>query len=242
MDDVQGQPAQPGTNAAESPKDIASVLEEGRQQRAEATAPKEQREPQEQHRDPADARGPGETRIPLAALHAEKARRKAAQERTAQLENEITELRAAQLARQPEPVNPDSGFWMDPDRALSQSRMDTNMRLSTSEFRAEYGKAVLDDLDATVERAWQSGHPDIPYLSQAMRSSDDPVGVVKEWAETALGWRPGAQSQAQAQGRGSVFPSNLAGARNVGVRSGPGYSGPTPLGDILSHRKSVFKR
>lgn len=39
--------------------------------------------------------------------------------------------------------------------------------------------------------------------------------------------------QAEQQQRAPVMPSNLAGARNVGARSGPAWAGPTPMNDIF---------
>jgi hypothetical protein len=44
------------------------------------------------------------------------------------------------------------------------------------------------------------------------------------------GEQPAAVTQ---QAPAAVMPSNLATARNVGARSGPTWSGPTPLGDIF---------
>lgn len=41
------------------------------------------------------------------------------------------------------------------------------------------------------------------------------------------------QGDGQVQQRQPVMPSNLAGARNVGVRSGPAWAGPTPMTDIF---------
>lgn len=41
-----------------------------------------------------------------------------------------------------------------------------------------------------------------------------------------MGAKPGAQPA-------PVLPSNIAGARNVGTRSGPAWAGPTPLTDIF---------
>lgn len=45
------------------------------------------------------------------------------------------------------------------------------------------------------------------------------------------GIAPGAQATSAAA---PVLPSNLTGARNVGTRSGPAWSGPTPLSDIFN--------
>ena len=45
-----------------------------------------------------------------------------------------------------------------------------------------------------------------------------------------------AQQPEPVQSATPVMPSNLAGARNVGSRSGPAWSGPQPLTDIFDRR------
>jgi len=44
--------------------------------------------------------------------------------------------------------------------------------------------------------------------------------------------------QPQTQQRQAVMPSNLAGARNVGARSGPAWSGPQTLQDIFNRQRT----
>lgn len=44
--------------------------------------------------------------------------------------------------------------------------------------------------------------------------------------------------QQQEQPLAAVMPSNLTGARNVGTRSGPAWSGPAPLNDIFDRRNA----
>lgn len=44
--------------------------------------------------------------------------------------------------------------------------------------------------------------------------------------------------QPQTQQRQAVMPSNLAGARNVGARSGPAWSGPSTIDDIFNRQRS----
>lgn len=65
---------------------------------------------------------------------------------------------------------------------------------------------------------------------------DDPAAykakLEAEIREKVLAEMNGGEPQAQ-QRQATVMPSNLAGARNVGVRSGPAWSGPQPLQDIF---------
>lgn len=57
--------------------------------------------------------------------------------------------------------------------------------------------------------------------------------VEAELREKILAEINGGQQQQQAQPAARVAPSNLAGARNVGARSGPAWSGPASLQDIF---------
>lgn len=72
---------------------------------------------------------------------------------------------------------------------------------------------------------------------------DDPVAYKERLraelkAELEQGAQPDAQADTVTQQRPApVMPSNFATARNVGARSGPGWAGPTPLGDIFSRKR-----
>ena len=75
-------------------------------------------------------------------------------------------------------------------------------------------------------------------LAQA-EIGDDPAKyrekLEAEIREKVLAEINGGQPQAQQQP--AVMPSNLAGARNVGARSGPAWSGPAPLQDIFNRAR-----
>lgn len=66
-------------------------------------------------------------------------------------------------------------------------------------------------------------------------------------SQPGQGAQPGGQQQQQQpQQRGQqqqpVMPSNLAGARNAGVRTGPAWGGPASLGDIFDRRNEAVTR
>jgi hypothetical protein len=71
---------------------------------------------------------------------------------------------------------------------------------------------------------------------QAKAEIGDDVTAFRAKVEAEIlakhGITPGEQQPAQQQ-RAAVMPSNLAGARNVGARSGPAWAGPTPMTDIF---------
>lgn len=73
---------------------------------------------------------------------------------------------------------------------------------------------------------------------QAKAEIGDDVTAFRAKVEAEIlakhGITPGDAPAAQQQQRQPVMPSNLAGARNVGARSGPAWSGPTTLTDIFN--------
>lgn len=77
-------------------------------------------------------------------------------------------------------------------------------------------------------------------LAQAEIGDDPSAYRAKVEAEilAKYGIQPGTQQQAQPgqQAAPAVMPSNIAGARNVGSRSGPAWSGPPSLQDIFARK------
>lgn len=74
---------------------------------------------------------------------------------------------------------------------------------------------------------------------QAKAEIGDDVTAFRAKVEAEIlakhGITPGEQQPAaQQQQRAQVMPSNLTGARNVGARSGPAWTGPTALDDIFN--------
>jgi hypothetical protein len=76
---------------------------------------------------------------------------------------------------------------------------------------------------------------------QAKAEIGDDVTAFRAKVEAEIlakhGITPGEQQAAPAA-RAPVMPSNLAGARNVGARSGPAWSGPSPIDDIFNRARS----
>lgn len=168
-------------------------------------------------------------------------------------------LEAVKPQQQPQPA-PD--FFADPDAAMNhrleplQQRFEKTisglaLRASRAEALAEYGKEAVADLERAIGEAIAANDPEVFKLRQDMLASDHPVGVAMEWHNrrrvlSEVGTDPAAyreklkaeilaelQQTQQPATAAPVMPSNLAGARNVGVRSGPAWSGPKPLADIF---------
>ena len=159
----------------------------------------------------------------------------------------------------PQPQAPAQIDWYsDPEGAMNQglqravtpleqkfSNIETQiMRLSAVQ---EHGAEKVSAFEKYVAEAISRNDPEMVALSAQMRASPDPIGTGLQWFEKRM-FDPDAErerlreeirkefegsqpSQQQTQAR--VMPSNLAGARNVGSRAGPVWSGPPALGDIF---------
>lgn len=123
----------------------------------------------------------------------------------------------------------------------------------------KYGDDKVEAADKAFMEAYQSGKLD-PADYQKVASAPNMYAAAVQWhqrqmAQAEIGDDPAAyrakleaelrekitaelqhgngQQQQQAQ-PAAVMPSNIAGARNVGARSGPAWSGPPSLQDIFA--------
>ena len=99
------------------------------------------------------------------------------------------------------------------------------------DFVSEHGKAAYDGLDQMTIAFTQSGHPAVQQFVQAVRTSSEPVTTAARLLfQLGVG---NAQVRQQAPQQQMTFPSDFASRRSVGARTGPSYSGPTPLDSIF---------
>lgn len=153
-------------------------------------------------------------------------------------------------------------FFADPETAFKQTLApfeqrfqqtvsNLTLRASRAEAIAIHGKDAVGQMEKAVGDAIEAGDPEIQNLRAQMLNSDDPVAVAMQWHQrkriySEVGDDPAAyreklkaeilaemNGQKQTQQPAPVMPSNLAGARNVGTRTGPAWPGPTPLADIF---------
>lgn len=158
-----------------------------------------------------------------------------------------------QQTNQEEPVD----WFQDPDIAFRQRGAQmlnpvvselNQVRSQLMQMQAEkvFGDKFADFMGHVREGA-NRGDPEIAALDTLMSNSPNPYAVAKEWFDRKT-FDPNAererikaellseiQSQSETQPRqpAPVMPSNLAGARNVGNRSGPAWSGPPTIADIF---------
>lgn len=216
--------------------DIGHILEQGTKPAAEDIRDTAQDLPLDQ----SDANGPGKGHKETwtyAAMKKERAAKQQLKQRLDEIEAEnealLAEREAEAAARQQ--VDPEeTKYWLNPHEAMKEQAIKQVGRISRAEFIADHGKSTFQELDNLVHEAATKGHPDIPLLSERMRASDDPVSVMADWAREQLSW--GVVDAAPS--RKTAMPSNFAGARNVGGRSAPAWSGPPTLEDIFDTKRS----
>lgn len=196
-------------------------------------------------------------RVPVAALQDERQKR---QQLEAQLEQALGLLNQRQ-AQQPQQPPPD--MFDDPDgfkahfreqlKAELLQELGPTMQHQGVMTRAEVSEMLArqkyEDYDQTVE-SFKEAMQANPFLLTQLQQAPDPATFAynagKQFAEAkAYGGALPSRDQLKAElleevkaelglaNRPSV-PSTLADSRSVASRSGPAWTGPTPLGDILS--------
>ena len=197
-----------------------------------------------------------------AAVKDEKQKRQEAQRRADEAERRANEFQRqlAQIAdtqrQQAQPAHElmfsdSEEYQRIQDQKIQEIKLNSNIRASRAENIAIHGLEAVNAVDLALIEAIESGDPEIPALRQRLINSEDPVGVALKWhKESRLKKEVGddlgaflerkkaehfAEFQAANAKPAAVFPSNIAGSRNVGTRQGPAWAGPTPLADIFKY-------
>jgi hypothetical protein len=204
---------------------------------------------------PAAPSQPPEGYVPLAALVDQRLEARQHRQQAEELRKQLEELRKPKA----EPVD----FYADPDAAFNQRLQEALspfqsqlQEARTALFEERLYRIAGGEKAAKIEeeltKAMEAGEPEVMALSHALRSQglaavkslvdwyDNRPEVQRERLRSELeaeilakhGIKPGEPPQAQPQ-PAPVMPSNLAGARNVGNRAGPKWSGPPKLEDIF---------
>lgn len=160
--------------------------------------------------------------------------------------------------QQEKPPAPD--FWENPDAYLTQklTPVQQQMQQQREEFslmmaNEKYGAEAVQEAYRAIASEVEA-NPAARAHVQAIMQTPHPYGALVDWhrkrqAAAEIGDDPAAyrerlkaellaemQGAAPAAATPPVMPSNLAGARNVGSRSGPAWSGPQSLNDIFDRR------
>lgn len=230
-------------------------------------APKEAAEEEEPKED-----GEGKPRaVPQKALHAEREKRRSAEDEAAALRRELAELRGKvdgmSQPRKPEAEPPKrKDFWEDPDgytserlttalTPLQQEQLADRLYYSHRAAVTEFGADTVEQAQQALKDAVAAGQVDGNSVAAKLTKARDPIREIVQWhkntpavRETELRERIRAElmeelggkkpSEEQPKAQPSTLPSDLAGARNVGTRSGPAWPGPAPLNDIFDRSRA----
>lgn len=250
LDDILARKQPEAAPAQEEPK------QETETQQQEAPKPEASAEPAPQE---TVAEGDkGQKMVPHEALHAEKQKVKRYTEEVAEfrksneaLQKQINELLQRVPVPQQQQQQP-ADWYVDPPAAFEQSiapvltPIQRQMQALESQITRMQAERVFGDkfgefLSYVKENA---NDPEVVALNAAMDRVPDPFTYAKQWYDKKT-FDPDAERERikaqlleemksqQSQTPPAVLPSNLAGARNVGARSGPQWSGPPSLQDIF---------
>lgn len=163
--------------------------------------------------------------------------------------------------QQPEQVDwyadPNAAFEQNLGKAISPlSSTVSNIQTQLLRLTAvqAHGAEKVTAFENYVNEAMQRGDPEMQTLGAQMRASPDPMKTGLEWfekrtfdpekererirAELLAEIKPEEQQQTQ-QRPAPNLPTNLAGARNAGVRSGPAWAGPSSIDDIFNRQRNA---
>lgn len=204
---------------------------------------------------------PEEQRVPIAALKDERQKRQELERQLSEVHNYLAQLQAPQQ-QQPQAVDmfedPD-GFkaqlaeqirnelMQELQPTLNQHRTLTRAEMSEIAARQKY-----EDYDSTVE-VFKEALATNPFLLTQLQQAADPAtfaynagkqySQAKAYGTEAPPSREQMEAEIEARMRDKIMaeiglnrpsaPSTIAGERSVGARTGPAWTGPKPLGDLL---------
>lgn len=196
---ISDAPAEVTTESVETPVEVVAEVTDGTARDDKGRfAPKEQAAEAVPAATTEQVAQPEAAHVPSWRLREVNEAREAAERRAQEhetraqtLERQFADLQR-QIAAQQKPKAEPVEFFTDPDAAFEQrlspfeERMQAfqnklTLRASKAENIAVHGRAVIDEMEAALGQAMNSGHPELPLLRQQMMSSDDPVGVAMQW-------------------------------------------------------------
>lgn len=172
-----------------------------------------------------------------------------------ELKNRLAAIERQQ-AQKPEPQQPPVDFWDDPQSFMDQrfSQMGQTLlqqweqkqqvqRINASEDAAKAKYADYDEAYEAFAQAVQAN----PRLAVELAQASDPGEFAYAKGKTALEiqrvgsvdeLRKQIRAELEAEARAQIqpqpkLPSTTAADGSVGARTGPSWSGPTPLSDML---------
>lgn len=198
---------------------------------------------------------PEQGHIPVAALKDERAKRQQAEEQLRRYEQHFAELQAQQQAPSPQAdLDPDTQAFFDlvQEQTLArlmpqiQQQMQQTTALNRAEVSEFLARQKYQDYDQQVE-VFKQALEENPVLLGELQRAPDPADyayqAARRYAEAKQYSQGPTAEQREAEIRAKIMaeigvsrptaPSSLASERSVGGRTGPAWSGPRSLGDLL---------
>lgn len=220
-------------------------------------APKEPSEPEPAPAEP-PAPAPAAEKpsgvVPQQALHAAREKAKSAEERAADLERQLAELRGSvttlvqqrqQPAPAPQPPPKPVDFWEDPNKFVEQSLTPVQQRLAEMTFRTsraeafvEFGKDAVAEAEAAIKQAVESGQIDGRTLEAQLSQSGDPVGDIVRWHQNSPSVR---EAKLREQIRAEL-QAELAGQQPAPLVEQPSTPAPQVMPSNLVGQRNVGTR
>jgi hypothetical protein len=204
---------------------------------------------------------PPEGYVPLAALIDNRMEARQAKQQAEALRRELEELRRPKADPVDFYADPDAAFNQRIQQALTpyQQNLQSVQAALLEERLHRIAGERAPQIEQALTKAMDEGDPEVMRLAVAVntqgvravnelvawydRKTFDPSAKEAEIEARILakyGIASGQEPQApppQPQKPAPVMPSNLAGARNVGARTGPQWSGPSPISDIFDRKR-----
>lgn len=225
-------------------------------------APKEQPEPEKSEGEKPKGQVPQQAlHAARQKANAEAERAADLERQLAELRGQVSVL--TQQRQQPEPKKePEQPktIWDDPDGYVASQMTPIQQQLAERTFtmsmelaQLRHGEETVQFASDALKQAIQSGQENGKAWVDRLTKSPNPIGEIVNWhknspatreaelraqIEAELREKIAAETQqAQPATTPAVMPSDLAGARNVGSRSGPAWAGPKPLNDIFDRSR-----
>lgn len=250
LDDILNEaPAEPVT---ETPQTEAQPQAEAERPRDEhgRFLPKDTGEQQEapqgaEPAEPSATPAPEPATVPRAALEDERRKRQAEASRAQYLEAQLQQFQRQQPAEQP------AGFWDDPDARLEQfgesliQRWEQRQIVNKANASEAAAKAKYEDYDEVIQEFHRAAAEN-PRLAAEMFTAPDPAEYAYRKAKSARDLaevgsleeleakiRAKVEAEIRASAPSITAPQTTANQRSVGTRSGPVWTGPKALGELL---------
>ncbi len=248
LDDILG--SEPTGESAE-PETIGQPRDEhGRFSAREETGETPAEEPQGEEVTPTSEQEP--SHIPIAALKDERTKRQQAESQTQQALARLQQYEAYFQQMQngaAQPEEEEDPIELIAQQVMSRLAPQNEMQMLTAkvEFAEQIARQKWDDYDEKVEYFKEAVRTN-PFLLNELKSAQNPAEYAYNAANRILeakqyGTAVPSREQLEAEIRQKIMaeigmsnrqaPNSLATERSVGARSGPAWSGPTPLNELL---------